>query len=60
MVDSATMAKLAGVFATLGIVIVVWLVLAIIASWRIFTKAGEPGWKCIVPFYNSYTMLGFT
>ena len=31
--------------------------LAIIAYWRIFVKAGEEGWKAIIPFYNAYTAL---
>lgn len=31
--------------------------LAIIAYWRIFVKAGEEGWKAIIPFYNAYTAM---
>ncbi len=27
------------------------------SSWRIFTKAGEPGWWALMPFLNFYTML---
>ena len=30
-------------------------VLMIVANWKIFTKAGRPGWASIVPFYNFYT-----
>ena len=30
-------------------------VLIIVANWKIFEKAGEPGWKAIIPFYNIYT-----
>jgi uncharacterized membrane protein YhaH (DUF805 family) len=30
----------------------------IIASlWKVFTKAGEPGWACLVPIYNMYILL---
>ena len=29
-------------------------VLLIIAYWKIFEKAGEAGWKSIIPFYNMY------
>lgn len=29
----------------------------IIAGWKIFEKAGEAGWKVLIPFYNTYTML---
>ena len=33
-----------------------WLaftILMIAAWWKIFTKAGQPGWACIIPIYNS-------
>lgn len=29
-------------------------VLMIVASWKILTKAGRPGWASIIPFYNYY------
>ncbi len=29
----------------------------IVTVWRIFTKAGQPGWAAIIPFYNYYVML---
>lgn len=32
-------------------------ILLIASMWRIFTKAGRPGWAAIVPFYNVYVML---
>ena len=25
-----------------------------IAGWRLFSKAGKPGWAIVVPFYNLY------
>lgn len=31
-----------------------WWVIQVIANWRIFSKAGEKGWKSIIPFYNLY------
>ena len=31
-----------------------WWLLQIIANWRIFTKAGEAGWKSIIPIYGDY------
>jgi hypothetical protein len=27
-------------------------VLMIVAAWKVFTKAGRPGWAAIIPFYN--------
>lgn len=38
--------------ATVVSVIIILLIVA--AEWGIFTKAGEEGWKAIIPFYNSY------
>ena len=35
-------------------------VLAIIAMWKMFEKAGEPGWAAIVPFYNIYVLFKIT
>ncbi len=34
---------------------IVWYVLQVVAYWKIFTKAGQPGWKSIIPVYNVYT-----
>ena len=36
------------------IVFLVVIIFYIAAFWRIFTKAGEPGWGAIVPIYNLY------
>jgi hypothetical protein len=33
------------------------IVLLIIASWRIFEKAEQPGWAALIPIYNTYIML---
>jgi hypothetical protein len=33
------------------------MVVYIAAMWRIFTKAGQPGWASIVPIYNAIVML---
>ena len=33
------------------------VVVAIIASlWTVFTKAGQPGWACLVPIYNGVVL----
>ena len=34
-------------------------VIFIAAGWRLFTKAGQPGWAAIVPIYNLYIMTQF-
>lgn len=42
------------------ILILVWLaivVLLIASWWRLFTKAGQPGWGSLIPIYNTYLMI---
>jgi Family of unknown function (DUF5684) len=40
-----------------GVIYLVALVLLLIAAWQVFTKAGKPGWACLIPFYNAYVVL---
>lgn len=41
----------------LFIILYLGFIVFIIASiWKTFEKAGQPGWACIVPFYNYYIM----
>ena len=42
-------------FSTI-LIVIIWYVLVVVASWHIFTKAGEPGWKSIIPIYNEYIL----
>ena len=38
----------------------VWCVIfliVVISWWKIFEKAGQPGWKAIIPIYNFYILL---
>jgi uncharacterized membrane protein YhdT len=38
---------------TLLMIFALWA-LMIVSVWKIFEKAGEPGWKSIIPIYSSY------
>ncbi len=40
-----------------GVVGLVIAVIAVVALWKMFTKAGEPGWAAIVPIYNLVVLL---
>ena len=40
--------------AGVWVVYCIILLIIIIAWWNIFEKAGQPGWKAIIPFYNVY------
>lgn len=44
-------------FIVPGIIGGLFGLLTIIAMWKVFSKAGKPGWAAIIPFYNIYTML---
>jgi len=33
-----------------------FMILMIAACWKIFTKAGQPGWASIIPIYNWYIL----
>ena len=36
------------------------IICSIIGKWKIFEKAGEEGWKAIIPVYNTYILCQIT
>ena len=54
MVQSIFDTLSAQVLTVLLIVIVVIYALFVIAEWKILTKAGEKGWKSLIPIYNVF------
>ena len=38
------------------IVYLAFIILIIVGLWKVFEKAGQPGWAAIVPFYNCYVL----
>ena len=49
-----------GMYSGASIVSLILAILSIIAVWRIYKKAGEPGWAAIVPFYSTYVLFKIT
>ena len=53
----------AGTYAIGGggvLISIIQLVIALvtlIAMWKVFVKAGKPGWAVIIPFFNAYVFL---
>jgi hypothetical protein len=42
---------------------IIWLaiIIGVIAGlWKVFVKAGQPGWAAIIPIFNLYIMLKIT
>ena len=40
-----------------GLVGLILALFVVAAMWKIYTKAGQPGWAAIIPFYNIYVLL---
>lgn len=47
----------AGAMALYSIIGIALTVLLLVSLWKIFVKAGKPGWGAIVPFYNFYCLF---
>jgi hypothetical protein len=45
-----------GVSAIVWIIYFAVIVLQIAGMWRVFEKAGQPGWAALIPFYNGYIL----
>lgn len=43
-----------------SIISVIVYILCVIAWWKIFNKAGQAGWKAIIPFLNLYVLYKIT
>lgn len=53
-IDPAASAGI-GIFGT--IIYLAFVVFAVVVMWKVFAKAGQPGWAAIIPFYNIYVWL---
>ena len=40
----------------LVLIMIAWLVFYLIGMYKFFEKAGQEGWKGLIPFYNTYVM----
>ncbi len=55
--SDASYGALAAFMGTYSVVVLLLCVLIFVGMWKVFAKAGEPGWAAIVPFYNSYVLF---
>jgi hypothetical protein len=47
-----------GAIGVVGLVLMLaFIVLMLASGWKVFTKAGQPGWASIIPIYNIFVML---
>ncbi len=54
--DAAYAAAASGVSTVYVILSLAISVLTLVAMWKIFVTAGRAGWKCLIPFYNTYCL----
>lgn len=59
MNDAAVAAMAAGSIVYSLIVLAITIVV-LVGLWKVFEKAGKPGWGAIVPFYNLYCLFEMT
>ena len=54
--EAAAMGTMIGVImsflATYMLIILAILIVQIVGMWKMYEKAGEAGWKCLIPIYN--------
>lgn len=55
-----TIGELVAIFSGILLFTIPIIILSVIGLWKLFKKAGQPGWKSIIPFYNYWTMIKIT
>lgn len=49
MIDSVFAAMFGGAYLSM---VSIYTILCLVGMWRMFTKAGQAGWKSLIPIYN--------
>ncbi|NCB04627.1 MAG: hypothetical protein EOM69_03795 [Clostridia bacterium] len=57
MFDFYTRTVTFGLGSATGLFALAMFVLVIIGQWRMFEKAGKPGWGTLIPIYNTYCLF---
>ena len=58
--DALTTTEVAALGGFIGVLfasLLLWYILIIIGGWKVLTKAGEKGWKILIPIYNVYILF---
>ncbi len=57
MNNDAAAAAAAGFFMCYMVFIVLFTLVILVGMWKVFEKAGKPGWASIIPIYNTIVLL---
>ncbi|CAM3159098.1 DUF5684 domain-containing protein [Rariglobus hedericola] len=52
------MEAIVGLF--IGLLYLAFIIFVFAGVWKVFTKAGQPGWASLIPIYNLYIMIKIT
>jgi hypothetical protein len=55
--DPAAMQQAQGIGVGALLFMLVFSLLMIVSMWKVYTKAGKPGWAAIIPIYNLVVLL---
>lgn len=47
-------------FAIILVMVLIYYILSVIGLWKMFQKAGKPGWPSLIPIYNTYVLCKIT
>jgi len=51
------MDELKAIAGTCGLVFLILGLVAVVIMWKVFAKAGQPGWAALVPIYNTWVLV---
>jgi hypothetical protein len=55
--EAAALGLIMALIAGFGMLILAGYAVVLIGMWKVFTKAGQPGWAVLIPFYNIIVLL---
>jgi hypothetical protein len=55
--EAAALGLIMAMIAGFGMILLAGYVVVLIGMWKVFTKAGQPGWAVLIPFYNIIVLL---
>ena len=52
--ESSSSSSISVIFGIIALAVCIFL---LVCEWKLFKKAGKPGWAAIIPFYNLYVLF---
>jgi hypothetical protein len=55
--SAAAAAIVGGALMFILLIAAIPVLISLIGMWKVFSKAGQPGWAAIIPIYNTYVLI---